>query len=241
MSAHAFHGYDNCLSQEEEMNNKISKTKEAIANKISTHLVLGWVLTLLLLLVFFSLSEGVINNELSHFDQTVGAFIREFTNSQLTLLVTWVTRLGAGKIETVLALFTSGIFLFVLKEKWKALFLWIALGGGWLLNIGLKFFFHRERPSIQHLVEVGGYSFPSGHAMVSTIFYGMIGYLIWTEIRRRSKTSWYVPLLSLLIILAIGLSRVYLAVHYPSDVIAGFCAGGVWLIVCIWGIRKQLS
>ncbi|MGA9288652.1 MAG: phosphatase PAP2 family protein [Anaerobacillus sp.] len=222
------------------MNHKLSKVKEAFVHKISTHLILGWVLTLLLLFIFFSLSEGVINNELNQFDQTIGTFIRELTNSQLTHLSKWVTRLGAGKTETLLALCSSAIFLFVLKEKWKALFLWIALGGGWLLNLGLKLFFQRERPSIQHLVEVGGYSFPSGHAMVSTIFYGMLGYLIWTEVQRR-KASWSVPIISLLLILSIGLSRVYLGVHYPSDVIAGFCAGGVWLIVCIWGLRKRLS
>ena len=79
-------------------------------HKLSTHLILGRILTLLLLFIFFSLSEAVINHELNQFDQTIGTFIRELTNSQLTHLSKWVTRLGAGKIETLLALSVQQFF-----------------------------------------------------------------------------------------------------------------------------------
>ena len=68
--------------------------------------------------------------------------------------------------------------------------------------------------------------------MIATAFYGMLGYLIWSNLRQRSKPSWYVMLLTFCLVAAIGASRVYLGVHYPSDVIAGFAAGGVWLLAC---------
>jgi len=101
----------------------------------------------------------------------------------------------------------------------------------------LKTAFQRARPDIQHLIAVGGYSFPSGHAMVATVFYGMLGYLIWLNLRERSKTAWIVPVLTALLIFSIGVSRIYLGVHFPSDVLAGFAAGGLWLTGCIVGLH----
>ncbi|MCK9906483.1 phosphatase PAP2 family protein, partial [Frankia sp. Cpl3] len=94
-----------------------------------------------------------------------------------------------------------------------------------------------SRPSMHHLVEAGSYSFPSGHAMVSAAFYGMLGYLIWLNLRQRTKPAWYVVALTVLLIVAIGISRVYLGVHFPSDVIAGFAAGSIWLTACIFGLH----
>ncbi|MBA4495598.1 phosphatase PAP2 family protein [Paenactinomyces guangxiensis] len=111
------------------------------------------------------------------------------------------------------------------------------LAGAWLLNITLKSLIQRPRPNLQHLIEVDGYSYPSGHAMVAAAFYGMIGYLVWFNLRTKGKPSWYEIVFTVLLILAIGTSRVYLGVHYPSDVIAGFAAGGVWLVACIKGLN----
>lgn len=109
----------------------------------------------------------------------------------------------------------------------------VSLAGGWLLNTVLKEVFHRTRPDIEHLVAAGGYSFPSGHAMIATAFYGMLGYLIWLNLKRRDKPAWYVMVLTFILVVAIGTSRIYLGVHFPSDVIAGFAAGGVWLVACV--------
>ncbi len=73
--------------------------------------------------------------------------------------------------------------------------------------------------------------------MISTAFYGMLGYLLWLSLRERSKTAWPVIVLTVCLVFFIGVSRVYLGVHFPSDVIAGFAAGGLWLIACIIGLH----
>ena len=113
----------------------------------------------------------------------------------------------------------------------------VMLAGTWLLNNLLKTIFQRTRPDTLHLVAVGGFSFPSGHAMIATAFYGMLGYIMWSHLLHGSKPAWYVLLLTFCLVIAIGVSRVYLGVHYPSDVVAGFAAGGVCLLACVLTLR----
>lgn len=109
-----------------------------------------------------------------------------------------------------------------------------AVAGGWLINVGLKNCFHRLRPDSLPLVTESGFSFPSAHAMVSICLYGAIAFLVWKYAASR-RTRWFVTLGLGLLTLSIGISRIYLGVHYPSDVTAGFAAGGLWLILCIAG------
>ncbi|TYR76673.1 phosphatase PAP2 family protein [Rossellomorea vietnamensis] len=106
----------------------------------------------------------------------------------------------------------------------------IALGGGF--NWLLKAYFKRERPDIEALVEQGGYSFPSGHSMGSFVLYGTLAFAVfrlydhtWSKILGAAAL--------MLLVLLIGLSRIYLGVHYPSDILGGFSAGGVWLLFSI--------
>lgn len=212
---------------------------ELLYKKMSLTFILSWALAFLFIYVFVTLSEGVLENELGTFDMIVGALVRSLYSPGITEFFIFITRLGSGLIEALLCVIIACVFLFYLKEKWKASFLVLSLISGWLLNEGLKFIFHRQRPTLKHLVEVGGYSFPSGHAMVSTIFYGMLGYLIWTELRQRNKTSWYVIVASILLILLIGISRIYLGVHFATDVLGGFSMGGIWLLVFIWGLNRM--
>jgi len=118
------------------------------------------------------------------------------------------------------------------KQRLEALGLFICLIGEAVLNFLFKNLFERSRPDLFRVVEEAGYSFPSGHAMVSVCFYGMLTYLI---VRHISSWHWrlVVITLTLALIAAIGVSRVYLGVHYPTDVVAGYFAGGMWLAFCI--------
>ena len=102
----------------------------------------------------------------------------------------------------------------------------------------LKQIYHRPRPLLP-LVSASGLSFPSGHAMISASFYGLLIYLAWTNVRRPALRYALVAVLAGLILL-IGLTRVYLRVHYATDVLAGFTAGLAWLVVAI-PLLKQLE
>lgn len=163
----------------------------------------------------------------------VGGYIRGPASEGLTRLAVFITQMGSAAFEIGLLLIIGGYFLFQLKQVWETVILVVSLAGGWLLNTVLKEVFQRTRPDIEHLVSAGGYSFPSGHAMIATAFYGMLGYLIWINLKGKGKPSWHVIVLTFSLIIAIGTSRVYLGVHFPSDVIAGFAAGGVWLLACV--------
>ena len=131
------------------------------------------------------------------------------------------------------AIITAALLLLLYDRRWLELagFL-VCLIGEALLNILLKNLFERSRPDLFQMVEAAGYSFPSGHAMVSLCLYGMIAFLISRQIPR---WQWRLAVVTFATVLvaAIGLSRVYLGVHYPTDVVAGYFAGGMWLAFSI--------
>ena len=106
-----------------------------------------------------------------------------------------------------------------------------SMGGGFLLNELLKFFFHRARPS-SALIQQWGPSFPSGHAMMSMAFYGC---LAWLAVQHGRHWGWATALVCFALL--IGLTRVFLHVHYPTDVMAGFAGGAAWLVLLRTGIR----
>jgi len=206
--------------------------------KFSKSLLWGLLISVSLLALFAKLSEDLLYNELGMLDRIVGELIRGFATPSLTRVALVITNLGSAYIEIGLTVLVGAFLWFRLKHAWETLLLTISLSGAWLLNTILKGLFHRARPDIVHLANAGGYSFPSGHAMVAAAFYGVVGYLIWLNLRNRSKHSWYVPVFTLALILSIGISRIYLGVHFASDVIAGYAAGGVWAIACISGLNK---
>lgn len=193
----------------------------------------GLVAAMGFLFIFAKVAEDLLGNELATFDTVVGNFIRGFSSPGLTKVAIAVTMLGEGGFETLVLIAAVTFFVRYLHHRSEALVLTLAIAGGWLLNSVLKWAFHRPRPEVEQLVGAGWYSFPSGHAMVGVAFYGVLGYLIWLNLRENELPAWYVPVLTVLVMLGIGLSRVYLGVHYPSDVVAGFAIGGTWGSVCV--------
>jgi undecaprenyl-diphosphatase len=145
----------------------------------------------------------------------------------LTTLVRGVTRLGSGS-----ALFPAAVvFAAVLWRRgarW-ALFYLVAALAGWGLSSGLKALFARPRPTVTtHLDGAGWWSFPSGHTMESTVVLGL-GILLVTGWMRNRGAARLARVITAVVLMAIGLSRVYLGVHYPSDVLGGWLAGGAWI------------
>jgi len=143
-----------------------------------------------------------------------------------------VSALGGFTVLTLLAVLALGFFL-VTKKYVEGLVLLAAVLGATALSEGLKFGYARPRPDlVAHAVETLGSSFPSGHATLSAATYLTIGALLaHAQERRRVKT--YIHVTAILLALLIGVSRVYLGVHWPTDVLAGWCIGAAWSILCV--------
>jgi len=185
-----------------------------------------------LLAVFAQLAqEALFYHETDFADQVVIWLVRYFANPALDKLMLAVTYLGSGYVSIFLAMIMLGV-LFWRRRKSEGISLVVCLFGGGLLNYLLKHLFERARPDMFKLISETGYSFPSGHAMLSLCFYGMLAYIF-----GRKLTQHYGRILVLgvttALIAAIGISRIYVGVHYPSDVLAGYIAGGTWLVFCI--------
>lgn len=195
--------------------------------------VVALVLIALALALFLNLAwETLFKHKMDLFDNLVILLVRHFSNPGLDRTMITISSLGYGYFYT--GLMAILLLVFSIYRKWnEALMLSLCLAGGALLEFLLKHLFVRARPDMSRVVYEAGYSFPSGHAMVSLCFYGMLAYLI-----SRKLTSWRwritILILTLLLVMAIGISRIYLGVHYPTDVLAGYAAGTAWLIFCIF-------
>ena len=150
-----------------------------------------------------------------------------------------VTSLGALAVLVTLSVAVLGLLL--MRKKWAPSILLLAtLLGAIGLNYGLKALFDRPRPDVvTHAQFVDSPSFPSGHALVSTAVYGALGAVAANLLRER-RMKIYVMSWAVALIFAIGLSRIYLGVHYPSDVLAGWTVGLSWSILC-WLIARKLT
>ncbi|NPV89153.1 MAG: phosphatase PAP2 family protein [Firmicutes bacterium] len=198
------------------------------------YLLAGLLLAAAMLLVFAHLAENVYHQEVMRSDSLIIGLFNQFRSPAMTAFMKSVTFIGSG-----LAVISIGLLSWFFLRRyrgWEANLILISLAGSFVLNRLLKLAFHRTRPDLFPIIHEPGYSFPSAHAMVSFAFYGMLIYLVWTIFRPGPVRSLLTVFLMLLV-LTIGISRIYLGVHYPSDVIAGFAAGGLWLLGCVFGLR----
>ena len=171
-------------------------------------------------------------NDLIVFDR-LSEWVTPFTTSFLQ----GITFLGSHTFLIPANLLLAFYFLFIKKHRWYSIKVPVVALGGLLLMTLLKQFFNRPRPLVPLLEPVRGLSFPSGHALMSVSFYGLLIYLVWENVKEPIRKWLLISSLVILIIL-IGFSRIYLRLHYFSDVIAGFSIGVIWLSVSIWTIRR---
>ncbi|MEX2153602.1 MAG: phosphatase PAP2 family protein [Gemmatimonadaceae bacterium] len=166
------------------------------------------------------------------FDDAALTWIAEHRPAQLEPIMLEITFLGTG-IVVMTVVGVSAMFLWLTKHRYSAILLLIATFGGILLNNLLKVGFGRPRPQIFDWgTEVMSLSFPSGHAMSAAVVYGTVAYLA-TRLQRRHLHRVITLLCAAILIVAIALSRLYLGVHYPSDVIAGIIIGLAWAAFCM--------
>lgn len=200
---------------------------------------IGVLLFLFFVGVFAILGASIETQTIRAFDSAVIYRMQAASPSWLTSLMLFFTFLASVKALVVLAICTA-LTMFWQKKRWEALFLAVALGGGMVFNLLLKELFRRERPDLHRLIEEGGYSFPSGHSMASFLFYGMVAVFLYLfVVSRLAKLG--IVLAAVILIACVGASRIYLGVHYPSDVLAGYAAGGAWLVLCLLGMHLVLE
>mgnify|MGYP000300465221 CR=1 FL=1 len=193
---------------------------------------LGFIFVIVLIKFFVELTQSLQTEMLADFDAKVSEYITSFRTPNLTQYFIFVT--DVGDTWGYISVFSlCSILFYCFFKRWKyvgqlALVLLLALSS----NIVLKQLINRARPSLEHLVTVKTLSYPSGHAMTAMAFYGFLIYLIATfKINQFLKFA--IIVLCSFLILSIGISRVYLAVHFPSDVLGGFIAGFAWVALCI--------
>ena len=206
-------------------------------------LVGGLAATGLLLWLLAEFHEEMMEPFLSGLDTSLMAAVHAYTGPQLTGTMEAFTFAGslAGLVPIVGLLV---IVLWIRREWSDGVMLIVAMLGAGLLMLGLKLHFKRVRPDVPWaLAHEHSFSFPSGHSILAVVLYGVITYLLWTRVQ-----DWVwrgvIILGALGFIACIGVSRVYLGVHYPTDVAAGYFVGLVWLgvvIVSDWDYRRRFA
>ena len=190
---------------------------------------LKWFIVFICLILVIGILEDVLEDEILKLDIYGYDLISKFLISDfVTPIAKNITHLGGAIFIIALSL----ILLILIKNKRIGILIWINLGISVLLNQSLKFIIQRPRPTEFRIINESGYSFPSGHSMVSAAFYGFLIYLIYKKIKNK-YLKWSIIILLSLVILTIGTSRIYLGVHYTSDVIAGFLISISYLIIFI--------
>ncbi len=204
---------------------------------LGLHLTIGFAVSVVFLWILGGVTEDILSGDpLVNVDKWVLNRVLYFQTPAVTKFMVLVTNLGSGPILAAISFLAASWFL--LSARFDSLVCYIsAVAGGSFLVLVLKQSIHRMRPAPEHfLLAATGWSFPSGHAMMSMICYGMIAYFL-----VRNAQSWRFRLLTVMsagfLVFLIGLSRLYLEVHYLSDVIAGFAGGAFWLTVCITGLE----
>lgn len=200
-------------------------------------LVLVWLLFLACVIVFLYIGSQIAQGDELGMDEAAFGFAADIATPWLDRFIKIMTFFASRQFLTPAALLLIAYFLFVRKHHWYSLKVPVVALGSITLNIVLKYFFDRPRP-LMPLVEASGLSFPSGHSMVAASFYGLLIYLAWKHIEH--PVLRYVTVSFLIaFVFVIGFTRIYLRVHYATDVLAGFAAGFLWVIVGIWFLKKM--
>jgi membrane-associated phospholipid phosphatase len=208
---------------------------------LGLHLSLGFLVSLATLWLFGGVTEDIVHHDpLTAVDLQLATWMRAHASPLGDRIGVAVSALGSPVAMAVLAVIVAAVL--VRRRQWIVLAGWVAAyAGDGMLNWALKRVVHRPRPpGAEHFLHGTSFSFPSEHAMGSLIEYGMLAYLLigfWPWARRHEVA---VAIGTFLLVFMIGLSRLYLGVHFLSDVIGGYAAGLVWLVMCATGVEIAL-
>jgi undecaprenyl-diphosphatase len=208
--------------------------------------LLAVLLVVISLLTFLKLADAVEGGRTRRFDETILRALRDPADPAhligppwMILAVRDVTALGGETVLVLVTLIAFG-FLLVAGKRHAAVFLLIAAVGGTAANFLMKDYFERPRPEVvPHLMDEQSFSFPSGHSMMSAVIYLTLGALLDRFVEGR-RLKLYCLFVALLLTFLVGCSRLFLGVHYPTDVLGGWTAGLTWAMLC-WLVARYLQ
>jgi undecaprenyl-diphosphatase len=202
-----------------------------------TVIVISLAAAVLALFLFAWLGSEVLEGDTQHFDFAVRNWVHQFASPGMTRTMTAISLLGYN-VLIIEMLVAFAVFAWL---RWRRAAAWlvVAMVGALALDTALKYAYHRLRPTAFFGVAPHSYSFPSGHALCSFCFYGVLAGLFSARVKSPALriAIWVV---AAILVIAIGLSRIYLGVHYPSDVLAGYLAAAVWVgtVIVLDHVRK---
>ncbi|MBB3125753.1 undecaprenyl-diphosphatase [Paenibacillus rhizosphaerae] len=206
------------------------KANQRRLNKLLvTSLVLGVLFVILMVLV------GA--DRIAWFDKSIISAVQGMENEGLTRIMKGFTFLGSSLVATLLSVIAFLFLWLVLRHRMELLMFFLSVGGSEIWNIIIKNWMQRQRPDTHRLIEISGFSFPSGHSMAAFALYGTLTYLLWRHIPALAGRLAMI-VIGVALTLLIGISRIYLGVHYPSDVFGGYLASATWLMLSIYVFEK---
>lgn len=212
-------------------------TIKTLVKRFSLSLVLLILIFIGCLWALLLVADMVFEDKNLSFDEHIFALIHPYINATNTTIIEVITFLGSQNFLLPANILLILFFLFIKKDKhdaWKVTAVGVTSTAVLFL---LKFLLQRERPLVPLITKAHGYSFPSGHTFSSVVFYGMIAYIAYKNIKNNFLKWLTIAALAMLTFM-VGFSRVYLKLHYASDVIAGFCLGIIWLLLAKWVLLK---
>jgi len=212
-----------------------SQTNKPLFWKLSILPISGIILTIVGLWVFLEIADEVLEKQTQVIDKTLMLLVKQLHSPLLDWVMRGASIIGGTVVVTLICLILGAIF-WVRQQRVYFTTLAITAIGGIGLNLLIKQLFDRQRPQLWQLTtgELNTSSFPSGHAMLSVVIYGFIGYLLAHHFRR---WRWWIVSLIIVLIVLIGFSRVYLGVHWFTDIVAGQAAGLTWLMACLLNLE----
>jgi undecaprenyl-diphosphatase len=203
---------------------------------LGLHLFIALMIAIFAGYFFAEIAEDVFFEGHAYLQVDVAArsVVEKVNGPVMTHLMKTITFAG-NPLPVTLFSILIGLLLFYRHSRRRLYCFAAIMGGGAVLNLFLKDAFHRARPATPHLVSAGGYSFPSGHSMGSVLFFGGLAYVLFFSTERSTLERILAVVFCATAALLIGFSRIYLGVHYLSDVIAGYTAGLCWIGICIAG------
>lgn len=215
----------------------IGRHVEGFYGAVGAFLFIGLSLVMIGAVLFAQLARAMAAGHTRQVDESILRWMAANGSPGLDMFMVEVTALGARLVVWMVVMVASA-FLLLNRNRWSAALLWVSMLGAGLINMVMKDFFNRPRPDVfpWRTPHVGNESFPSGHAMTSIVVYGTLGYLLGRLMpTKTTRNATYA--LAAFVVLLVGGSRLYLGVHYPSDVLGGFMTGAAWAFTCALGLE----